>query len=592
MTLPQLNAEQLHGAILNGCQSIIKQQNLLNKINVFPVPDGDTGSNLSSTALAVMQYSQETTVLKDTLQSIAEASIIGARGNSGMIFSQFFNGLYESFSNAVDVTLNEFSKMLEQAACSVRAAISSPVEGTMLTIMEAWAHLVNQAAANVTCFKESLDEILPSLQKTVENTKEQLIVLKESDVVDAGALGFYYFVQGFSNYLKDPDIAKYTDKPFAVNFTNHQHPIEATPPTYRYCTEGVLKGNNIDKGALTTILNAAGDSIVISGSNTLCRFHVHTNTPERVFSQIVNFGTVKHPKIDDMQRQSEMAHRCKHPIALVMDSSADLPQEIIDHHQIHILPINLHLDEHDLLDGYSFDSNEFYRTLGGLENYPKTSMPSPGMIDAKLSQLADHYNDVIIITLSQRLSGTHDAIKMAADRYPNVHVVDSKNSTGAQGLLVKFAAELIEQQLDVETILKTLDQRINHARLFVAVEQFDSLIRSGRISVFKGKLAQFTGIKPIISVNEDGKGEVYSKALSSSKALTKLITCVNELCTAKKLKLKHYCIIHAGAPERAESLAKLTTKSFGQPPYYIKPVSTAIGLHAGLGAVAIAVLME
>ncbi|WP_133131283.1 DegV family protein [Legionella yabuuchiae] len=592
MPLSCLSAKQLHGAILNGCQSIIAQQELLNKINIFPVPDGDTGSNLSSTAKAVMQYSHPAPAIKETLQSVAEASIIGARGNSGMIFSQFLNGLYEHLSDSVEVSLRDFSQQLKQAVISVRSAISKPVDGTMLTIMEAWAELVSQTAAQVSCYRDIMQAILPALEQTVENTKEKLAVLKQSNVVDAGALGFYHFVKGFASYLYAPDQVKTITIASASSESRHHHEVPTTPPTHRYCTEGVLRGEAIDKANLNEILSKLGESIVISGSKSLCRFHVHTNTPQNVYSQLLTLGTLQYPKIDDMLRQSQTVHQRKHSIALVMDSCSDLPQSIIDHHQIHVFPINLHLDSHDLLDGYSFNPDEFYQTLADLKQYPQTSLPSKAMIEAKLAHLSEHYEEVLVISVSEALSGTCDVIRSSAQKHANVHVINSKNSTGGQGLLVRYAAELIEQGLDIAMILSALDKAIDNAKIFVAIDQFDSLIRSGRISYLKGRFAQLTGIKPIISIDEQGKGIVYSKALNSQKALSKLITCAQEFIERKALKLRDYCVSHAGVSEKAEAFATLTTEAFGKPPVFIEHVSTAIGLHAGYNAIGLAVLME
>lgn len=594
MPLVCLNSKQLYDAILNGCQCLIEQEEHLNKINVFPVPDGDTGSNLCATAKAVTQYAQENSTIKDTLLSIAEASIIGARGNSGMIFSQFFNGLHENIDNTDGVTLNDFSTLLYQTALSVRQAILSPIDGTMLTVMEAWADLANQTAVNLACFKESMLRVLPMLEQTVENTKEKLAVLKESDVVDAGALGFYYFVQGFTRHLHADEKIEINNKPTDIEIIKHlhQHDNLTTPPAHRYCTEGVIRGTNIDKNGLKNQLAALGDSLVLSGSNTLCRFHIHTNTPELVYSQLLETGTLQHPKVDDMHRQVEMTQPSKKSIALVMDSCADVPQVLQDRFQIHVLPINLHLDEHHLLDGYSFEPDSFYQNLNSLNQYPKTSRPSTVMVEKKIAQLATSYEDVIIITVSQALSGTHDEIVTAANKHPNVHVINSKSSAGAQGLLVNYAGELIEAGHEIKTILNALNNTRENTRIFVAIEQFDSLIRSGRISMLKGKLAQLTGIKPIISINSEGQGHIQGKALNTSKAMRKLITYVNHFCEEKQRKLKNYCIVHAGVAKKAATLSLMTTEAFRKPPAYIEHVSTAIGLHAGFGAVAVAIMLE
>ena len=591
MPLSQLNAEDLHHAVVTGCHHIIANQEQLNEINVFPVPDGDTGSNLSSTAKAVIELSNVRTDIKATLQSIAEASLIGARGNSGMIFSQFFTGWYQALNEGQPFTFQQFSDALGKASQSVRKAIASPTEGTILTLMESWANLVGQLGNNLNCFKDGLLNILPSLEEAVNATKTKLDVLKESDVVDAGALGFYHFVHGFTKYLHSPNSVKVQHQASPINSPSHEHDDEQQAPTLRYCTEAVIRGDQLNTDDLKRQLEQFGDSLVVSGTDTLHRFHVHTDKPHAVFSSLLEHGTLQYPKVDDMLRQYQMIHERKHNIALVMDSACDIPKELIEKYQIHILPVNLHLDEHDLLDGYSFDSDHFYQTLSELKSYPKTSLPTKSMVESKLKQIADHYDDVLIITLAQALSGTHDVIKSVSNEYKNIHVIDSKNTTAGIGLIVQSAGELIESGQSIDEVIKAVDSFIDRATIYVAIEQFDSLVRSGRISSFKARIGQFTGIKPIISLDKNGKGQMFGKALSTPKAQAKLISYVEELCQKENLSIQKYAITHAGVEKKAQSFAKLTEEAFGKPPEFIEPVATAIGLHAGLGAVSLAVLL-
>jgi len=592
MPLSQLSPKKLLGAIKNGCHHIIEQQDILNNINVFPVADGDTGSNLGSTALSVIQLSRAGETIEETLASVAEASLIGARGNSGIIFSQFLNGFHDYLGHTEQSHIDNFASLLELANRSVRRAIAEPVEGTMLTIMDTWARLVSDIPLGATELEKQLVDILPALKLAVEDTKHTLKVLEDSDVVDAGALGFYHFAYGFSHYLHAPVELEAREKPIDIPHPPHQHDVSENPPCHRYCTEGIIRGEDLDKEAIGHTLSSFGDSLVVSGSQNLCRFHIHTSTPEHVYSKMIEVGTVKYPKVDDMLRQFEMIHQQKHRIALVMDSSADIPKAWIDEHQIHVLPLNMHLDEHDLLDGYSFEANTFYNTLSTLEQYPKTSLPAQSVIENKLGMLSDQYDDVIIITLAKALSGTHDAINTIAKRHSNIHVIDSKTSTGAEGLLVNFTGELIAAGHEVGCIIKEVKAAVEKVHVFVAVEQFDSLVRSGRISSFKGKIAQFAGIKPIITLCDDGKGVVCAKAMNTPKAMVKLISLIKERSSEQGKTIKEYCIVHAGVEEKASSFANLTTEAFSKKPLYTEQVSTAIGLHAGLGAVAICAMID
>ena len=591
MTISALNSEQLHGAIISGCQEVIAQKEQLNSINVFPVADSDTGSNMASTAKAVMSYSSVKAFVNETLQSVAEASLLGARGNSGMIFSQFFNGLSEHVEPKEQLTLADFNKLLGQAAQSAHQAILSPLDGTMLTIMQTWANGFNQLTHYKTSFYDAFQSLLPSLKESVEQTTQTLEALRDTDLVDAGALGFYYFVQGFSKYLAKPDDIIKPLKSISEDLViNHEAIHSDTPLSYRYCTEAIIKSDDVNKESLKQFLAQHGDSIVLTGSDKMCRFHLHTDTPGLIFTSLMEQGTIEHPKVDDMLRQKEAAHHRKARIALVTDSSADIPSSLKDQHQIHVLPLNMSLGQHQLLDGYGFAANDFYRKLESLTSYPQTSLPSVGFIQEKLSYLSNHYDEVLVVSISQAMSGTYESILKASDSLKNVHVLNSRMSSASLGLLVCFAAELIAENKPIDNILSSLNKAIDETHLFVSLQQVDSMVRSGRISQLSGRLAKISGVKPIISIDSDGKGILYDKVFSSKKALTKLISLTKKQQSEGK-RIYQYSIVHADAENKANELAALCTETFGKPPAYIEPVSAAIGLHAGSGSVALACML-
>ena len=591
MPFIQLNKEQLHQAILSGCQSLINQKEFLNQINVFPIADGDTGDNMASTADAIIKFSSVHDTLKLTMNSVADASILGARGNSGIIFSQFFNAWAEAISTEQHLTMDCFSQQLLKSAAQVRSAIPKPVEGTLLTLIEAWADLTRDRV-DTGRFDLVIPELLPLLETEVQKTASTLPVLKELNVVDSGALGFYYFITGFSYFLQHPE------KEFRVDETallmKSDHPIipSSTIPEYRYCTEAVIKGTSINAKKLTAQLETHGDCALVTSNERLCHIHVHTNEPHKLFTGLMNDFTVQYPKIDDMLRQFQTHHHRQHPIALLTDSSADIPQSLMDEYQIHQLSLNLHLDEHQLLDRYCLDSNDFYHRLKQLKSYPKTSYPTPARIKEKIEQLANHYEHVIAISLSQSMSGIYAQLKIAAEKKANVTVIDSKTNSAAHGLLLHYAGALIRSGMSIDKIINAVHLAIETTYIFVIVDQFDSILRSGRVNKFKARLAEFINIKPIISIDKNGKGVVCGQSFSLEGAFEKIITLINTKAKKDNLTLQAYAIVHADAQEKALEFSKITTARFNKSPEYIDSVSLAIGLHAGPGCIALAVRMS
>ncbi len=590
MEIRQLDAVTLHSAFITACDFIITNRENLNAINLFPVADGDTGDNMSATALSVIHHSSPKPTLKETFQSLANSALIGARGNSGMIFSQFFNGLTETPLTSEQVNTTTFAELITRASKSVRSAILHPVEGTILTVIDAWSNSISKLAHELPCFKKLIKQTLTEVNQALQSTSNILPVLKDARVVDAGALGFYHFISGFADYLANPRLINKNDIHLDFTESHHDLPSNGCPPEQRYCTEVMLSGESINRAKIAKQLEHFGDCVVSSGNQSLSRFHVHCTQPAAVFESLLTEGEITQAKAQDMLRQFQMIHQRKFPIGLVTDSSADMPQDLLDENQIHVIQLNMHLDNHHLLDRVGVNQETFYDNLATLKNYPRTSFPSPAIIEEQLGHLASHYENVLVLPISQALSGTHDAIAKASERFPNVHVLDTKQTSGGLGFLVTHAAQLVASGLPLEQIKEEIANKIPKIHLYIYVDQFDSLIRSGRISKFGGRIAQFAHVKPIITLNDQGKAVLYDKAFSETKGLSKLLSYVETL--RQKEELESYGVIHAGVPEKAAEFAQLATEAFGQAPAFIEPASTALGLHAGKGAVGLVVMMK
>lgn len=588
MVLEHLDAKLVYSAIIHACHNVIAQRESLNAINVFPVADGDTGNNMAATARAIINHATQHAGVRQTCQSIADAGILGARGNSGMIFSQFFNGLliYTDIPDSLDTAT--FSTLVSLAVTSVRAAILNPVEGTILTVMDAWADCLKRNTPQITDFHVLMSEGVHTASQALQTTSTTLEVLRQANVVDAGAMGFFLFIQGIAEYLANPVALTHRTHFIDPVILHDDLPVSDTPPVTRYCTEAILHHEQLDKDAITDAIKPFGDSIVLSVNNQVCRLHVHCDEPWRVFTALQPLGKIQYPKVDDMLRQFEIIRRKKHRIALVTDTSANIPQLLADTHQVHLIAFNLHVEGHDLLDHYCVEADDFYGRLPGFSTHPTTSLPAPACIESKLRHLTQHYDEVLVLSVSQALSGTHDAIAKVAQSMDRVHVVNSRQVAGGQGLLVHHAAQLIEQGCDIETIKASLAVKIADTHLIILINQMDALIRSGRINKLKGMFAQFAGMKPLLSLDSQGNIAMVDKAFTETKALVKLI----QRAKPDGRTVENYCIVHAGAVEKAKEFAELTTETFGFPPLFIEPVTTAIGLHAGKGGIALGVILK
>lgn len=586
MDRDELSVEVTHSAIINGCYRLIAQREELNRINVFPVADGDTGDNMASVCAAIIEYSEIKEDIKLTIGSIAQAAIIGSRGNSGILFTQFFLGLHQHLDASKYLTIHNFSAALEKVGEEIDSVLSAPVEGTIITLIKKLAIFV-ASLCHDCAIVNAMRIITPQLNKEVEKTSISLQLLNESHVVDAGALGFYYFIEGFTDFLVNENALLSNSSSKIPSFSEHFHQLNQ-PPEFRYCTEAVLKKPLITQQALLEQFSDQANSIVAIGTADLLKIHLHTNDPSHLFSTLYQLGTVKYPKVDDMQRQYEIQCAKKHTVALVTDSSADLPQELLDKYQIHTIPLNIHIADHDFLDKYSFEPNYFYKQLQDWPVYPKTSCGSPYQIKQYLNRLLAQYDHVLILSISSAMSGMHSAFVQASKGHSRITILDTKMNSAAHGLLLYYAGQLIAEKRHVAEVIQRVQAAIDNTFIFVLVNQFDSMIRSGRMSKWSAKFASWSHIKPIVSIDQHGRGVIAEKALSTGKGLAKLIQLVQKRLEKANAHLEDYAIVHADNQDDALHLAKTSSAYFSKDPLFINAVSLAIGLHAGKGCVAIA----
>jgi len=206
MKIKYLSGNRLYYAFLAGGDAVIRDQAYLNKINVFPVPDADTGTNLASTIRFIAARAKASRSPKSTLDSIADAAISGARGNSGIIFAQFLYGIAQEIRNDLRISTKAFGESVRRAVRYARSAIVHPVDGTMITLIHDWAEAVYRERQKTSDFAELLSHSLQIAQESLKETPKKLAVLRKAGVVDAGAKGFVDFLEGVVHFIKRGNI--------------------------------------------------------------------------------------------------------------------------------------------------------------------------------------------------------------------------------------------------------------------------------------------------------------------------------------------------------------------------------------------------
>jgi DAK2 domain fusion protein YloV len=288
----------------DGGYSLVKElQEDINALNVYPVPDGDTGINMSLTLESVINELKrlDDADFSEVGHALIKSSLSGARGNSGVILSQILKGFGRVLQTADGkrLQLSDFLLALEEGKKTAYHAVIKPVEGTILTVIRRVSEHIEKKS--YVSFEEALKEIVDVAWETVLQTPDMLEVLKKADVIDAGGYGLYLFFEGFR-----ASVSGETPKPHRVTQrVSETFVTEAGYGTYKFCTEAYLKSENLDFDYAKDFLSKEGDSIVLGREGGLWHFHVHTNEPFVVLQEMGKFGELIQVKIDNMAAQVE-----------------------------------------------------------------------------------------------------------------------------------------------------------------------------------------------------------------------------------------------------------------------------------------------
>ncbi|HYW97272.1 MAG TPA: DegV family protein, partial [Bacteroidales bacterium] len=457
---------------LAGANKILENQKVLNQINVFPVPDADTGTNLASTCRYIIDNARPDDSFKVTADEIAVAALNGARGNSGVIFAQFLYGMSVESGDHPHLTIHAFAEAIRKSVDYVYDAIANPVEGTMLTVIREWADFIYSHKDIIDDFYGLFSRAYDIAAKALVETTSKLKALSLANVVDAGAKGFVLFLEGIMEGIrKRSSKRQILGSAKAVELA----PFKSIPHedfTFRYCTEAVVKGNDIDKQSLKEELSLLGDSLVIAGAGKMVRLHIHTDTPPLLFEKLEKYGTITFQKADDMEKQNQVVSSRKWNIALVTDSTCDLPGELTDFYQIHYVPLNIHFGETQYIDKITLKPARFFKLLEDAEQFPSTSQPNESAFLNMYSHLASHYDSVIAVHLSEKFSGTLRNSRNAADRISKemnkkITVLDSRHVSGSLGLLTLRVARAIENGLSHDDIVGRFQHWRENTRIYV-----------------------------------------------------------------------------------------------------------------------------
>jgi len=474
----------------------------IDALNVFPVPDGDTGTNMLLTMRSSLEEASSTTDssgASEVAQAMARGALIGARGNSGVILSQIWNGLAQGIEGKEKIAGGDLVKGLLQASKVAYKGLSNPVEGTILTVMReaaegAKAHADNSGDDVVSIWEATVD----AARDSVANTPTLLPVLKESGVVDAGGQGLYTIFEGALHHLKGEAEQLKLRKPWLVASSvplaakaPHMVGAGAIPEVpYGYCTNFVIKGHGLDPDKLREKLEKRGQSVIVIGNNSAVRVHIHTLDPGEIMHYVVSQGTLHEININNMDEQ----HR-----------------EFLEMQKERMPAVDIAIVAVVVGDGLS----NVFTSLGTTAIVPGGQTMNPSTKDLLQAVEAVPSEKVIILPNNKNIVLTAGQVQSLTKK--TVKVVPAKTIPQGVAALLAF-----DYEADLETNVQNMDEAISVVKSI----EVTRAIRSTRLGGFDIKKKQAIGFLDgdLVAVSdkpEDVLGEVLARVnLGKAEVIT------------------------------------------------------------------------
>jgi uncharacterized protein len=498
-----IEGQLLKEMLLNAAYELENQKAYVNSLNVFPVPDGDTGTNMSATIMAAA--TEINNVKNVTIQSIADAaamgSLMGARGNSGVILSQLLRGFSKLLKNKKNINAKDFAFALKEGVNTAYRAVMKPTEGTILTVARESADKAIEISNNeedfLTFFKRVYDYSVITLNKT----PDMLPVLKQAGVVDAGGKGLVLIYQGMLRRLQGEIITLGVEnKSFEQNEYVTQGSIDLTDIEFGYCTEFFIKTKGASPDDFKEKIINLGDSIVVVGTDELIKVHIHTNQPGTVLDEAIKLGELSKIKIDNMREQ----HR-----NITQEISAENVEDNTQNADVNIKDYGI------VTVAMGDGINNIFKDLGVdiVIEGGQTMNPSTHDIIEAIDKV--NAKNVFVLPNNKNIIMAAEQAKEISDK--NVIVIGTKSIPQGITAVISFSPDLNPEENEEQ--MKTAMEKVQTGQVTFAVRNTvfnDVEIKEGNIlGIYNGKL-----IKAGEDVNDITKQLIDSMIDENSELIT------------------------------------------------------------------------
>ena len=553
-----ISQNELKKMLLFSSERIERDKEQINKINVFPVPDQDTGNNLSATLEGIKSNieSKGFESIAELSDSVLDGALTSAQGNTGIIYTGFLAGFFPCIAEEKEVSAEKMGIAFEKGYERARESIQDPKEGTMLDVIKAFALAIKDYSKKEKDIVKNFYFALEKANEALLDTPNKMEVLKKAGVVDAGGLGFLMILETYLDTLKEQE-----EDPFVIKT---KQGTEIMKPkrfiqilSNRYEVVALLDDGYCDEKQIREKLDSLGNCLDIIKIKNRTKIHIHTDMPYEVRDIIKKMGNIESLRIEDMAKEVTGQKSVENvSIGMVIDERAGLSPKIISHYDIEVIPLRIIWEEGENVAGENVCQRIKEAKEKGISSCPKIEPILPEFFMESYKTQLQKFDDVLCIVSSSALSNNYDsALKgrdlLSEEEKNHVHVIDSKNISAGQSILILEAIEMIAEQRKIEEIVRKIDKTIDKVNLYCIVEKNDWwnkekkswLRKKTRYSLGemrKGKIVHIENVK-----NTEFAEAIFRKIEKNSK---------KEIENGKRIRA---VIAHGDNLEEAEKLKKL-----------------------------------
>jgi len=476
--MQEISQNELKKMILFSCERIERDKEQINKINVFPVPDQDTGNNLAATLRGIKNCieSKDFNSIEELSASVLDGALTAAQGNTGIIYTGFLAGFFPYIAKETAVNGVILGEALEKGFERAKDSIQNPKEGTMLDVIQAFALGVKEKSKEESDIIKIFYYALTKANEALLDTPNKMELLKKAGVVDAGGLGFLMILETYLDTLQE-QADPFTIKSLEKEKTETKRFVQIL--SNRYEVVALLDDGNYTEKQVKEKLHHLGNCLDVIQVGDRTKIHIHTDDPYEVRDIIKKMGNIENLRIEDMAKEVTGEKSVENvSIGIIVDERSGLSSKIVNHYGIEVIPLRITWPEGENIVGDNICQRIKEAKKQGVVSQPKIEPIAPEFFMESYKNQLQKYDDVLCIVSSSKLSDNYDsAMKgrnmLSPNEKEHIFVIDSKNISAGQSIVVLEAVEMIAEQRKIKEILKKIEKTVENVNLYCVIEKSD-----------------------------------------------------------------------------------------------------------------------